>query len=343
MAGLLERVTMRVLIIGGTRFTGPELCRRLMAAGHQVTVYHRGNHAGNIPSGVEQIPAPKNSPRKADHCYLRESAPALRAVRADVVINMVAYRREDAQAFVEVFGGAAGRTVVPSSVDVYLAYGRIHGTEPGPIVPMPLHEESPLRQKLSIHAEGYEKRWVEEVVMSAPDLPGTILRYPAIYGPRDYRLYEWARRILDRRPALLLERGWSDFRFTHGYADDVALATKLAVENPVSAGRTYNVGELHTPTVRQRLGAFCAANGYDGRIVEIPYEESPYNPEKKPWVGQDWEIDSSRIRNELGFAEQSDYQQSLRNTFEWQRDHPKTVDPKEFNYAAEDELIAKYG
>ena len=33
---------MRVLIIGGTRFIGPEVVRQLHALGHQVTVFHRG-------------------------------------------------------------------------------------------------------------------------------------------------------------------------------------------------------------------------------------------------------------------------------------------------------------
>jgi uncharacterized protein YbjT (DUF2867 family) len=33
---------MQFLIIGGTRFLGPLVVRRLLAAGHAVAVFHRG-------------------------------------------------------------------------------------------------------------------------------------------------------------------------------------------------------------------------------------------------------------------------------------------------------------
>ena len=42
---------MRVLVIGGTRFIGPPVVDRLVAAGHDVTLFHRGS------SGCDPIPA----------------------------------------------------------------------------------------------------------------------------------------------------------------------------------------------------------------------------------------------------------------------------------------------
>lgn len=33
---------MRILLVGGTRFLGPPVIRLLLAAGHEVAVFHRG-------------------------------------------------------------------------------------------------------------------------------------------------------------------------------------------------------------------------------------------------------------------------------------------------------------
>ncbi len=49
---------------------------------------------------------------------------------------------------VEAFRGVARRVVAISSQDVYLAYGRLTGLEPGPAEPVPLTEHSPLRTRL---------------------------------------------------------------------------------------------------------------------------------------------------------------------------------------------------
>jgi hypothetical protein len=46
------------------------------------------------------------------------------------------------------FKGMTYRVVAISSQDVYLAYGRLTGLEPGPAEPVPLTEHSPLRTRL---------------------------------------------------------------------------------------------------------------------------------------------------------------------------------------------------
>lgn len=46
---------MRILILGGTQFSGLHLVRAAVAAGHSVTVLHRGRHGGNVPEGVTQV------------------------------------------------------------------------------------------------------------------------------------------------------------------------------------------------------------------------------------------------------------------------------------------------
>jgi nucleoside-diphosphate-sugar epimerase len=40
---------------GGTGFIGPHVIRRLAAAGHKITVLHRGKASAELPSSVEHL------------------------------------------------------------------------------------------------------------------------------------------------------------------------------------------------------------------------------------------------------------------------------------------------
>lgn len=165
---------MKILILGGTSLTGPFTTPYLVEQGHQVTIFHRGRHQVDLPTAVNRIIGERHK--------LDEFSTEFRQQAPDVVLDLLAFTCQDAEILMRVFKGIAKQVVVPSSIDVYRAFGRLHGTEPGPVEPIPLAEDAPLRENLSIHKEEYEKRWVEQAVMADPDLPGTILRYPMIYG-----------------------------------------------------------------------------------------------------------------------------------------------------------------
>jgi hypothetical protein len=53
----------------------------------------------------------------------------------DIVIHMIAMGEADARAAAEFFRGHTNRVVWISSGDVYLAYGRFSGVEPGSVEP----------------------------------------------------------------------------------------------------------------------------------------------------------------------------------------------------------------
>ena len=331
-------MNQRILIIGGTQLSGPHAVRQLLAAGHHVTLYNRGNHP--IPAGAEQIGAPREPGDAHDRYHLIAHAETFARVRPDVVIHMIAFTRADAETFVRVFKPIAGRAVVVSSSDVYLVMGRCNRTEPGPPVPVPLTEDAPQRQKPSIHGLERDKRFVEQVVTSDPSLPVTILRFPAVYGPGTYRRNDWIQRMLDDRPFILLGAGEAQFRFSHGYAQDVATSITLAATDDRAAGRVYNVGEFNVPTERERLERFARVAGWTGRIIEAPDELLP-GGDGLPWPGQDWLLDTTRIRAELGYREVAGERDAIRATIDWQRAHPNPrVDAGQFDYAAEDAFVA---
>jgi len=46
---------MRILVIGGTAFTGPHVVRQLVREGHEVTLFHRGQTDAKLPKAVQRI------------------------------------------------------------------------------------------------------------------------------------------------------------------------------------------------------------------------------------------------------------------------------------------------
>src|SRR5207302_641613 len=130
----------------------------------------------------------------------------LRGIHPDVVVSMTPEGEEDSAAVIAALRGFARRIVAVSSQDVYRAYGRLHGTEPGPPDPVPLTEDAPLREQLHPYRsktpagmgeprrleDYYDKILVERIVMGERDLLGTILRLPMVYGPgdRQHRLFD---------------------------------------------------------------------------------------------------------------------------------------------------------
>lgn len=117
-------MTMKVLVIGGTRFIGAHVVRRLHDAGAKVTAFHRGTSSNPILPEIEHVLDPGAE-------YPITAFPAGLLRDWDIVIDMVAIGKAEAEAAARSFAGRAKRFVVVSSWDVYRAYGRLTRAEPG--------------------------------------------------------------------------------------------------------------------------------------------------------------------------------------------------------------------
>lgn len=336
---------MKVLIVGGTNFIGPPVVRRLADLGHQVAVFHRGQTHADLPLGVEHI--------HGDRGDLGSHTAEFHRFGPEVVVDMIAFNERDALGLVETFRGLARRSVVISSADVYRPYGRFLGLESGPIEPTPLNEESPVRSVLfpyRKHAKGpddflysYDKIPVERVVLSDPELPGTVLRLPMVHGPADpyRRLSPYLKRIGDDRPVLVLDEGMARWKCPRGFVEDVASAVVLAVVNERATRRVYNIAEPVAYTEADWVRLIAEVVGWRGEVVIVPGGRIPlpYNME------QSLDTDSARIRMELGFVEAENPRVAIEWAIDWERANPSQPSSGIglLEYEAEDSLLREMG
>jgi nucleoside-diphosphate-sugar epimerase len=100
------------------------------------------------------------------------------------------------------------------------------------------------------------------------------------------------------------------WRWTHGYVENVAAAIALAAVHPAAGGHTYNVGEEQTPTIAERLAQLPPPPP-----KVICGEVSPPHFD----FSQDIVYDTSRIRQELGYREVRSEAEAMRAVVEGSR------------------------
>ncbi|MFH8369014.1 NAD-dependent epimerase/dehydratase family protein [Streptomyces sp. NPDC018031] len=199
-----DRDRRRIAVIGGTRYFGRHLVRRLHEAGHQVTVINRGSTA----------PPPGAGLLVADRDDERALAGALGSRDFDTVIDQVCYTPAQAAVAARVFGGRTARYVMTSTIEVYdPATGA--PAPAGPAAPLPEGTVDPLtwpvRPELPWHdADFREARYAEgkrqaEAVLAgafaARGVPFVTVRSAHVLGggAREFtgRLEHYVRRVRD--------------------------------------------------------------------------------------------------------------------------------------------------
>ena len=341
---------MRILLIGGNGFIGSPLQEQLRRSGHQLAVFHRGANAGSNDSEVARIAGDRNR--------LPEYRQELRRFSPDVIIDLILSSEEQARQLMDISRELSKRVIAISSMDVYRAWGVLHGVETGSLEPLPLTEDSPLRSIRQFYPpetvkmlqsvfawldEHYDKIAVEEAIMSDPAIPGTILRLPMVYGPGDplHRFFPLLKRFADGRSSIIVADDLGTWRGPRGYVENVAHAIELAATSARAAGRIYNICDEPTLSELEWQKKIAEQLKWPGKFVVLPREQTPKHLLQPGNPAQHVVASSERIRSELGYREPIGIEEAIRRTAAWEQENaPRTIHPQQFDYDAEDAALA---
>ena len=339
---------MRVMIIGGTKFMGPFVIKRLINMGHEVTAFHRGQTELGPSLGAEELLGDRN-----DFNALKD---AVESCAPDVILDMVLFTVRQAQGLQVAAQGIAKRIVAVSGIDVYQAYGRLHNAGSVPIEAGSITEDNPLLSvDMPLVTSGSRMHpWLgaqrdmmaaEGAIMGMGSLAGTLLRLPLIYGESDFlhRVHGDLRRMDDGRPAIIVQEDMADWRWSRGYVENMAEAVALAVDKDKAAGCIYNVADNTALSTVDWIKAIGKAAGWRGKVVPVPRDQLPEEMRTHIESEQHLVVDTRRIRSELGYKDVVSQQEALTRSIAWERENPPAdAAGAEYEYTIEDMLLAKF-
>lgn len=195
----------------------------------------------------------------------------------------------------------------------------------------PVNEET---QPAPITPYGESKLMGEEALRAVGDLlPYTIVRPPAVYGPRDYALLELFKAI---GRGLMPMIGRYDKQVSLVHARDLASGIILAGESEQSTGRAYFISSDEVYSMRELAASISEMMGRRARELAIPRgvafgvalfaEGWAALTRKPPVINHDkvrdlsercWGCSIERAKRELGYNPQIPIQDGLRETIDW--------------------------
>jgi nucleoside-diphosphate-sugar epimerase len=169
-----------------------------------------------------------------------------------------------------------------------------------------------------------------------------------VYGPGDirHRLFPYLQRIDDNRPAIVLEESIAEWRGSYGYVENVAYAIALAICDQRAKGRIYHVADAEVFSEAERITRVGKVAGWQGKVVSVSKDKLPTEWKLPVNAEQHWFVDSTRIRQELGYKEVVPPEEALQGTIDWERTHPpkepeKLAEPWLLDYVTEDAILTK--
>jgi nucleoside-diphosphate-sugar epimerase len=295
---------MKTLVIGGTGFLSGAVVRQLQIAGHEVTVFTRGQRPA--PDRVKVL--------TGDRQDVDAFVQAFEGRPFDAVVDCIAFTPDDACADLRAFAGRVGHLVMISTDFVYGAYRTL-----------PMDEDTATQ---ALNEYGRNKVAAEEALLTAwrdESFPVTILRPPHILGPGSHlgsgslqgRDPSLLARLEAGGPVMLLDGGQLLIQPVH--KDDVGRACAAVLAHPESTrGEVYNCAGPDRATTRAYYDVIAAAIGAE--VVEylsLPSEEYVRSlPEKAPFA-QHRVYSVEKLVRDTGYRPSTTLAHALFETIDW--------------------------
>ncbi len=245
---------MKVCIVGGTGNISSAIVSQLLSAGHDVTVFNRGE-SRQAPEGVRHI--------KGD----RHDRPAFEAAIQkggfDVGMDMICFTPEDAASSVRAFRGVKQFINTSTTTTYGIRYDYLPADETHPLRPISDYA----RNKVAADAVYLEAYYRE-------GFPVTILKPSTTYGPMHGMLrqiaweFSWIDRVRKDKPVIICGDG--NALHQHLHVDDAARAYVGVLGKDRCIGQTYNVVDRGFITWADYHQLANDVLGHDVELVHIP-------------------------------------------------------------------------
>lgn len=257
---------MRVLIVGGSGYIGRRIAEGLLDRGDDVSIVSRGTLHPSVLSRSTHILLDRQDRVAFEGAFRNQTY--------DVVIDNIAYTRDDVESAVRAFDGRIGQYILTSTMAVY------KDTEgPRPLresdadltwIPRPGEATRSALHPTQGHAYGNGKRQAELVLSQQQSWPWTVLRPPIVVAADDRtrRVWWFVQRLLDGGPILIPD--WGPRRiFQVVFADDLAKAYVVASGNDRALGKAYNVAQPEIFGAETWIEALANALGRTSTSVRV--------------------------------------------------------------------------
>ena len=308
---------MRILIMGGTRFIGVYLTKTLVAAGHEVVLFNRGNNLAPV-EGITQIQGDRKDP-----AHIKEK---LAGESFDVVFDNNGRELSHTQPLVETIGDKLKHFVYVSSAGVYLKSSQMPHREGDAVDPNSRH-------KGKHHTEAY---------LAESGIPWTSIRPTYIYGPQNYNdLEAWFfDRLTRNRPIPIPGNGLHITQF--GHIQDLADAMAAVIGNDRAIGQIYNIsGDRYITFDGLALACAEAAGKSSESVKLVHYDPSKFDFGKRkafPMRGQHFFAEVTKAQQELNWQPKYDLVAGLTDSF--QNDYLASGrDSSEIDFSLDDKIL----
>jgi len=122
------------------------------------------------------------------------------------------------------------------------------------------------------------------------------------------------KRLRESSGKLVLAEESANFGHTHGYIDNIADALLLCAFDRREGNFVYNAGFTTSSTALERYLLIADAKGWDGEITSSPDIKSE---DTIDWR-QELVMDTTRIREDLGYEEAIPIKEAMRRSVEWE-------------------------
>ncbi|HWM93175.1 MAG TPA: NAD-dependent epimerase/dehydratase family protein [Thermoanaerobaculia bacterium] len=322
---------MKVLVTGGTGFTGKALVCRLLELGHQVVAldYKEGLKTQEIRDwGAEVVLG-----------SVTDMEVVRRAVKDAEVVHHVAaaFREMDVpESYYHEVNVGGTRNVLQAALDegvrkvIYCSTCGVHGNVDHP----PAGEDAPIQpadyyQRTKWEAEPMAREFFER------GLKTTILRPAAIYGPGDPERFYLIFKRVARGTFPMFGNGRTLYHPL--YIDNLVDAFILAMEDGNGDGEAYLIADEQYIEIEDLVRRVGRAIGVDvkvphypvwpvvvaGHIVEKACKpfgiNPPIFPRRVDWYRQNRAFRIDKAKRDLGYQPRVGIDEGLRRTAEWYR------------------------